>query len=136
MTQLQSFGQCVMSDMKFGPQDRTLVIDLIKRILNEALLERLGSQEDGTFRTILEVMTVVRSVRNIYYSIQPTDPSTDLLSIDKANSIQIMEIYHLQSAVSDIHKEVGHRVSKKRQLQQHNKLTNIIPTNLRSVVLW
>lgn len=62
----------IHSERKWAPQDWPRLVKLAQAVINEAPLERLGKREDGTFRTLLEVMTGDK-------------PNRDLFAVEKFN---------------------------------------------------
>ena len=131
MKQIQAAYRCLQSEMKLGPQDWPLVMGMVRTAMNEAPLHRLGSREDGTFRTPLEVMKVIKPTRAMLHTTQVDEEHRAGVSIEKILALQLLDIDNLQEAFDEIHKDVEQRVTSNRskQIKWHNQKTQLVTPN-------
>ena len=106
MKQIQAAYRCLQSEMKLGPQDWSLVMGMVQTAMNEAPLRRLGSREDGTFRTPLEVITGIKPTRAMLHTTQVNEEHRTGISIEKIWALQLLDIDDLQEAFDGMHKDV------------------------------
>lgn len=128
MKQVQAAYRCLQSKIKLGPQNWPSIVEMIQTALNEALLRRLGSREDGNLRTLLEVMTGIKPVRTMLHTSQMGKEQHVERRIEKVRAFQLMNIEKFQAAMEQMHRNVKERVNSDRakQIKQHNKRTNLV----------
>ncbi len=86
MKHVQAAYRCLQSELKLGPQDWPTMMGMIMAALNEALLQRLGKREDGTYRTPLEVMTGLKPARAMLHSTHIGKTQAEVKSLEKSES--------------------------------------------------
>lgn len=125
MKHIMSACRALQSELKMGPQDWPLLVGAIMTDLNEAPLKRLGTVEDGTYRTPLEVMTGLKPVRSQLEIISREGKASKKSSLEQARVLQLLKIEELHNVFGSMHKETEGKVraNRKRQIQQQNKKT-------------
>lgn len=90
--------------MKLGPQDCPLVMGMVQTTMIEAPLRLLGSREDGTFRTPLEMMTGIKPTRDMLHTTQVDEENRSKVSIEKIRALQLLDIENVQEAFDGMDK--------------------------------
>ena len=128
MRALLSACRAMLAELKLGQQDWSSVIPTIASALNEASMDRLGRRPDGPARSPLEVMTGMLPKRPFLRVLPVEANHTSAKTIDRARALQLIHIEELQKTLDEVHKDVQHAVSLRREhsIAAHNKATNII----------
>ena len=118
----------MMLELKLAPQDWKEIITSIPTILNSAGLDRLGSNDDGTLRSPLQVMTGIIPNRPITRIIPATGSIVNAINFSEAEGQKLINIDALQNNLHHLHKDVSEKVSRRRRkaIAAHNKATNIV----------
>ena len=118
----------MLAELKLGPQDWSSVIPAIASALNEASIDRLGRLPDGPARSPLEVMTGMLPKRPLLRVLPAEANHASAKTIARARALQLIRSEELQKTLDEIHKDVQHAVSLRREraIAVHNKATNII----------
>lgn len=106
--------------------------------LNETPLRRLGMNNGGTFRSLLEVMKGIMPNRRTLFVDGLTKKSKKNISIEKVRAWQLIEIDALQSAFDAMHKNVAERVTNNglKNIKWHNKKTRIAAQSFCVAILF
>ena len=128
MRAVLSACRAMLAELKLGPQDWSSVIPAITSALNEASIDRLGRRPDGPARSPLVVMTGMLPKRPLLRVLPAEANHASAKTIDRARALQLIRIEELQKTLDEVHKDVQHAVSLRREraIAAHNKATNII----------
>ncbi len=82
----------LISELKMGPQDWTVVAGVVMTILNEAPLKRLGNNNDGSYRSPLQVLTGLKLARSHLTIGHGKEVDTAKCSLDRVRATQLVQI--------------------------------------------
>lgn len=104
---------------------------MIQTALNEPPLRRLGAQDNGTFRTLSQVMTGSKPVRCMLHSNYLGKEEAKFRKLEKVRATQILNVEKLQNAFEEMCRDIHEKVSKihRKQIRHHNKKTSLVTPN-------
>lgn len=118
----------LLLEFKLVPQDLKEIISAIPTIINSAGLERLGWNEDRTFRSPLQAMTGIVPSRPITPIVPTNGDMLNGITVSEADGKNLINIDALQNSLHNIHKDVSEKVSHRRKtgIASHKKSTNVV----------
>lgn len=130
--------RAIISELSLAPHDWPAVLPAVATALNEAGLECLGRNADGTLRSPLQVMTGIIPNRPIMRVITGTVDVPISNTLEQARANQVINIAKLQNDMDKLHKDVSESINERRQkaIRKHNAATNIITSHSKSVTLY
>lgn len=120
--------RAVLAETKIPPIDSPDVTGMVQTVLNEGPLERLGKNADGSMRSPLDVMTRIKPRRIEIHKAGDYELKNERKTMKCARSEQLINIEKLQESLNIMHKDVGERISNRKQkaIESHNKAANIV----------
>ena len=121
--------KALLSEWHLAAQDWPSITEAVQSVLNHAPLKRLGLRNSncpGVYRTPLEVFTGHKPVRPLLRAL-PIGSYPNAKTQDEITARQVINIKELQTAMEQMHRDVGERATKlrKRQVDAHNSRTNV-----------
>lgn len=130
MREVRRACDSILRDFKLAPQDCPNIVHMVQIVLNSSTLKRHGKNEDGTFRTPLQVMAGLRPNRKLMQT-RNIDNALQTSSISYARAFQLVEIDKLQNLFENMHRNVQGKFCQNRakEIRNHNTNTNIVQPN-------
>lgn len=124
----------MMLELNLSPQDWKEIITDIPTVINSAGLEQLSLEEDGGFRSALQVMTGLVPNRPITCIISSHSKTISGISVSGADQQKLTNINDPQNTLRQLIMNVIIKVNArcKKAVAPHNKSTKIVEPNFKA----